>query len=147
MNIEKYEAYKAMKANLSKAIKAGFYYQAIFIEYAIIEDRTSSLLSHAGVKCQDNKGHDLKLAEKLRRMKGNPSFTHPFVRERISLELIEEIEVWKRERDQLIHALAKIPYDHESIMEIAVRGQRIVNNLDNKVRSVNRYFDKKKEIV
>lgn len=40
-NIEKYEAYKAMKSNLTKAMKAGFYYQAIFIEYAIIEDRKS----------------------------------------------------------------------------------------------------------
>ena len=46
-NNDKYEAYKAMKVNLSKAMRSGFYYQAIFIEYAIIEDRTVSLLRHA----------------------------------------------------------------------------------------------------
>ena len=48
-NMEKYEVYKSMNENLSKAMRAGFYYQAIFIEYAIIEDRCSSVLRHAGV--------------------------------------------------------------------------------------------------
>lgn len=53
-NNEKYEAYKAMKMNLNKAMKSGFYYQAIFIEYAIIEDRCLSALKHAGVKYVDS---------------------------------------------------------------------------------------------
>ena len=74
-NFDKYDAYKAMKENLRKAMKQGFYYQAIFIEYAIIEDRTLSALKHAGVKYQDNKGHDFKLAEKIRRMRGNQAFS------------------------------------------------------------------------
>ena len=38
-NTEKYETYKKMKADLSKSMKSGFYYEAIFIEYAIMEDR------------------------------------------------------------------------------------------------------------
>ncbi len=140
-NIEKYEAYKAMKINLSKAMKACFYYQAIFIEYAIIEDRTMSVLKHAGVKYLDGKGYEIKLADKLRKLKSNPAFTNAFVRKRITLELIDEIDTWKTDRNQLVHALAKIPYDHESIKEIAERGLKLVNMLDNKVKSVNRFFD------
>ena len=142
-NLEKYEAYKAMKTNLTKAMKAGFYYQAIFIEYAIIEDRTLSALKHAGVKYQDSKGHDYKLSEKLRRIKGNPAFNNAYIHKRISLELIESVENWKRDRDRLIHALARIPYDNEEVKEIAERGQELVNTLDNIVRSVNRYYDKR----
>ena len=42
----------------------------------------------------------------------------------------------------MIHALAKIPYNHESIKDIAERGQEIVRVLDNKVKSVNHYYDK-----
>ena len=141
-NSEKYKAYKAMKTNLTKAMKAGFYYEAIFIEYAIIEDRTLSALKHAGVKYTDNRGWELKLSGKLNKMKSNSAFTNPYVRKRISLDLIERTENWKRDRDRLIHALARIPYDSEEVKEIAERGQELINKLDNKVRSVNRYYDK-----
>ena len=141
-NNEKYEAYKAMKMNLNKAMKSGFYYQAIFIEYAIIEDRCLSVLKHAGVKYLDSKGHEISLKEKLRKMKGNPAFLTDYVRKRITSELIDEIETWKTDRNQLVHALAKIPYNNDSIREVAERGQTLINTLDNKVRSANRFFDK-----
>ena len=141
-NTEKYEAYKAMKMNLSKALKAGFYYQAIFIEYAIIEDRCLSALKHAGVKYVESNGNEIKLANKLRKMRGNPAFENNYVRKRITYDLIDKITEWKRDRDILIHDLAKIPYNHESIKEIAERGKIIVDELDNKVRSINRYHDK-----
>ena len=68
-NMEKYDIYKKMKVDLKKAMKAGFYYQAIFIEYAIIEDRCLSLLRHAGVKYLDNRGWELKLSKKLNKLK------------------------------------------------------------------------------
>ena len=138
---EKYEAYKAMKSNLKKAMMSGFYYQAIFIEYAIIEDRTRSALKHAGVKYTESNGNELSLSRKLRKLRGNPLFNDPYVRKRLSLELLDDVENWKRERDQLIHALARITYNHESIKEIAETGDGIVKILDNKVKSTNRYFD------
>ena len=140
---EKYEAYRAMKANLSKAMRAEFYYQAIFIEYAIIEDRTLSALKHAGVKVTDKRGMNLKLSAKLNKMRSNPAFTAAYVRKRVPLDLIDEIEAWKRDRDRLIHALAEIPYDHESIREIAERGQGLVKIIDSRVKSVNAYHEKK----
>lgn len=145
-NMEKYEVYKSMNENLSKAMLSEFYYQAIFIEYAIIEDRCSSVLRRAGVKYQDSKGHELKISEKLKKMRGNPAFLVPYVRQRITLELLDEITQWKRDRDQLIHALAKIPYDHDSVQEIATRGQELVRILNNKVKSVNNYYAKNKRI-
>ncbi len=140
-NYEKYEAYKAMKINLSKALRFGFYYQAIFIEYAIVEDRCLSLLVHAGVKWTDNREQELKLSQKLNKMRSNMAFTDRFIRKRLTLEFIEEIESWKRERDKLIHALARIKYDDKHVKDVAERGAELVNELDNKVRSVNRHFD------
>lgn len=141
-NMEKYEVYKSMNENLSKAMRSEFYYQAIFIEYAIIEDRCTSVLRHAGVKYQDSKGHEIKLSQKLTKMRSNPAFVVPYVRQRITLELLDEITDWKRERDQLIHALARIPYDHESVKEVAAKGQELVRILCNKVKSVNNYHNK-----
>jgi len=141
-NYEKRDIYKSMKINLKKAITSGFYYEAIFIEYAIIEDRCTSLLKHAGVKYLDNKGNEWKISEKLRRLRGNPAFDNKYVRKRLTLEFLQEIEDWKRNRDQLIHALAKVPYDNDKIKEIALTGQEIVRVLDNKTKSLNAYFNK-----
>ena len=50
----------------------------------------------------------------------------PYIRKRMALELSEEITVWKRERDKLIHALAMIPYDHESVKATAITGQELI---------------------
>ena len=141
-NIEKYETYKKMKSDLSKSMKAGFYYEAIFIEYAIMEDRCLSVLKHSGVKYVDNRGWELKLSAKLNKLKSHSAFSNPYIRKRITLEMIGDIEIWKRDRDVLIHNLAKIPYDHEQVKQIAERGQLLTYLLDNKVRSVNRYCDK-----
>lgn len=145
-NYDKYEAYKTMKSNLSKALRSGFYYQAIFIEYAIIEDRCLSLLAHAGVKWTDNREQELKLSQKLNKMRSNMAFTESFVRKRLTLEFIDGIESWKRERDRLIHALARIKYDDKHVKEVAEHGAELIKALDNKVRSVNRYFDNNVEI-
>ena len=46
-NYEKNLKYRSLNGMLAKALRYEFYYEAIFIEYAIIEDRTSSLLRHA----------------------------------------------------------------------------------------------------
>ena len=55
---------------------------------------------------------------------------------------LDQINDRKRDRDRLIHALAKIPYDHESVKEIAVRGQALVRVRSSKVKSTNNHFDK-----
>lgn len=141
-NTTKQEAYKAMKANLNKSMKSGFYYQAIFIEYAIIEDRCLSALKHAGVKYLDNRNQELKLSAKLNKMRSNQAFTNVYVRKRLTLEFIDQVENWKRERDKLIHKLATIPYDYDDVKRVAEQGREIVKNIDNLVRSINRYYDR-----
>ncbi len=41
---EKQELYARLKGKLKRALAAEFWYEACMIEYAIIEDRTSSIL-------------------------------------------------------------------------------------------------------
>ena len=48
-NQEKANAYKTQMARFKLARDQGFYYEAIFILYAMMEDRLSSFLLHAGV--------------------------------------------------------------------------------------------------
>ena len=44
----KYENYREQFKRLNSALHSGFNLEAMFIEYAILEDRTESILRHAG---------------------------------------------------------------------------------------------------
>ncbi len=48
-NTEKYLSYKEHMTRLNKARVGGFYLEAIFILYAMMEDRLSAFLYYAGV--------------------------------------------------------------------------------------------------
>lgn len=63
-NQEKYKTYKEIMGCLSKAIKAEFYYEAILIEYALIEDRLASYLYHMGIIGERDK---LKMSKKRKK--------------------------------------------------------------------------------
>ena len=63
-NQEKYKTYKEIMGRLSKAIRAGFYYEAILIEYALIEDRLISYLYHMGIIGEREK---LKMGKKRKK--------------------------------------------------------------------------------
>ena len=47
-NQQKYENYTEQFRRLNKALANGFNLEAMFIAYAIMEDRTESILRHAG---------------------------------------------------------------------------------------------------
>ena len=50
-NMQKYFNYQEQMVRLKKALAAQFYLEAIFIEYAVMEDRLASVLIHSGRKC------------------------------------------------------------------------------------------------
>ena len=142
INWEKYETYKTMNVKLARALKAGFYYEAIFIEYAILEDRLTSLLKYAGVSHHDKKGNDISISHKLKKAESYQPFSVKYVRDWITLGLLEEVHTWSKARNDLIHHLATIPYDHKSVKQLAEDGNALVKCLSAKVRSVNNYHKK-----
>ena len=143
-NMVKYEIYKTMHENLTKAMRSGFYYEAIFIEYAILEDRTTSVLLHAGHPVTDRGGHPLKLSKKIGILKAKEPFTTSAVRKRLPYELLEEADAWRDARNTLIHDLANTPYDSELVKAVAAQGELLCKAISNKVKNVNRYFEKLK---
>ena len=46
-NMQKYDNYREIFGKLKRATASEFYYEAIFLEYSIIEDRTESILRYA----------------------------------------------------------------------------------------------------
>lgn len=138
-NLEKYETYKRLSFDLSKSMKQGFYYEAIFIEYAILEDRLASVLKYAG--CVKTDGY-LTITKKIGLIRSRKEFSSNFVRGRLSFELLDSIVEWKDKRNKLIHNLANISYNADSIREVAEEGYEIVKAVKNKSQSVINRFKK-----
>lgn len=142
-NAVKYNNYATLKTQLRKALACQFYLQAVFIEYAIFEDRTESVLRHAGdIKLTNSRGNPLKLSEKINKICSCAAFSKPQIRRQLPLELMNQIVEWKRLRDRQTHALLNNPIDMDQLEQLALDGERLMKFLDNGVKTVNRLFDK-----
>ena len=116
---EKQTQYAILMNKLKKATYNEFYYEAIFIEYAIFEDRTESILKHANIDCINNKGYSLKLSEKLNKIKSRKEFQDEYIKKHITQELIDFLK------------------------NIALDGECLVKRFASKSQLVNKYLDKK----
>lgn len=92
-NLLKYGNYTEQMGQLRKAMGSGFYLEAICIEYNVIEDRTESILRHAGVFNPEK--HD-NLAKKIRRIKeiarGNRFLLHRYIIEEIFPQILLKLQ-------------------------------------------------------
>ena len=135
-NYEKNLKYRSLNGMLAKALRYEFYYEAIFIEYAIIEDRTSSLLRHANITI-----YDPTLNNKIKAIKFNRKFKDSYIKKHLSSDLLDSIKDWKNKRNALIHDLINLSYSNDDIKKIALEGYQIIKTLSNKSTLVNNYFD------
>lgn len=62
-NCEKRDAYNENVKRYNKALKNEFYFEAIWIMYAILEDRTSSFFYHLGFTQTDNRNNIIRKKE------------------------------------------------------------------------------------
>ncbi len=143
-NMQKYNNYKEQMGRLKKAISSEFYLEAISIEYAIVEDRVTSALRHAG-KFNPEKHNTLnKKLNRLKEMQRAKTGKKPLLRNYISDDLLSSIDTWKSERNTLIHALLSQSLHTEDLREEARQGLEIVKTLNSKVSSWNRALDREK---
>lgn len=125
-----------MHESLSKALKSEFYYEAIFIEYAILEDRLASVLKYAEIPYTDKNGQDISIKAKLNRIESRKELSNKFYKDRLTPALIQECRTWTDEGNSLIHHMANLPYDSEKVRQIAIDGNELVRQVKNKTASV-----------
>ena len=138
-NMLKYNNYKEQIGRLTKAMNAKFYLEAVFIEYAIMEDRLQSFLVTAGI--YDEKKHwnisgKIKALKKLLSVEGHP------LRRYLTEEQLLQINEWKDRRNPLIHALMKQSMTTESLAALAEEGREIIKTLNSKSSSYRRYTER-----
>lgn len=143
-NMQKYENYRIQMGRLNKALTNQFYLEAIFIEYAMMEDRLESILRHSGkwnpkpdtfVSLDSKRKKVAKLAEEKK------SLAHKY----FPPELTDSIENWKNERNRMIHALMKQSLHTGDLRAIAEDGHSIVKTLCGKVTLYTRALERRTE--
>ena len=134
-NEEKFQAYAGLKTRLKKALASGFWLEACMIEYAIIEDRTASILLHGGIT---DKGWEKKLSNKLNSIENQIGKEHPIISKKVSVETVREIRQWKELRNEAVHRACITVYDESTFRTIAERGKVLMDRISNDAQKVAR---------
>lgn len=140
-NQEKAEAYSLLKTKLKKALAASFWFEALMIEYAIMEDRTSSILQHGAV-CNNAYDPNKSLVNKIRSINLQIGKRHPVISKKVNLKTINEILEWKEARNELVHRACNHIYDESAVRDLALQGNELVRKLINDSRKVSNAYKK-----
>lgn len=127
-NMLKYANYKEQHERLNKALKNNFYLEAIFIEYAIIEDRLTSILRYEDNTIKSKNGF-VSIESKINKVRTISREKKGLATKYFTPEFIDSIEKWKGKRNPLIHALMKQQLTTEGLLELATEGQAIAKEL------------------
>ena len=153
-NMEKYENYKTQFQRLRRAMVNEFYLEAIVIEYAILEDRMKSILSHEG-----NEDIPREISRKINKIKEhskqNPLMGRYFAKDlKGKINLMDEISVWLNNnyhvskdsvcRNSIIHNLLGIITTTEKLREMAERGADLCKDLSNRANNFKRMVERRK---
>ena len=142
-NLQKYENYKEQFKRLDRALKAGFNLEAIFIEYAIIEDRTSSILRYENNSIKPKGDRPPSIDAKLRKIKTIAREKKALPNRYFTDEFIDRIILWKEERNRMIHALLKQQLTTEELASLAEEGKTLARELSNKAGYYKRAVERK----
>ena len=126
-NMLKYENYKEQNKRLTKALQNEFYLEAVFIEYAIMEDRTESILRYEG-----NEIHSdgfVSIDRKISKIEKLTENKKGLARKYFTVEFLEQVRSWKNRRNGLIHALIKRNTTTQELIELAEEGRQITKDL------------------
>lgn len=142
-NMQKYANYREQMGRLKKALGNQFYLEAIFIEYAILEDRLESALLHSG-KWKPAPDRHTSIDRKVRLLQKQAEEKKSLAQRYFTSELTESILTWKDHRNRLIHALMKQQLHTEDLQSVAEEGQALIRTVSNKVGLFNRAVERQK---
>ena len=147
-NMQKYHNYQNQFSRLNKALKAEFYLEAIFISYAIIEDRTESILRHTGkweAYEKSRKGRGATLDSKITYIQKMAEEKKSLCNKYLADGTLQRIREWKEERNRMIHALLKQNLADGELAALAHAGSDLAKNLRTKTNNLNRAIQRAAE--
>ncbi|MAL82904.1 MAG: hypothetical protein CMF11_00925 [Idiomarina sp.] len=98
--VDKYSKYRELISRIDSAIEDGFYLEATWIAYAILEDRLVSALKESGG------GPSIRmLGPKIGKIKSRQTSSLK-MRQAFFGDMIQRLSDWAKKRNALMHALA-----------------------------------------
>ena len=143
----KYENYREQFKRLNNALNNGFNLEAMFIEYAIMEDRTESILLHSDQwedYLRSRRGQRPTIDSKIRYIKKRAEEKKSLLNKYFSDDFLDQILTWKDERNRLIHALLKQQLEHNEISLLAAQGKQLVDELRKRAGNYNRAAERRR---
>lgn len=137
-NLEKRDKYAQLMKKLNNATNNEYYYEAIFIEYAIFEERTKSIFKHTKLSSDR-----YSIDRKLKTLKKDKHFQDKYIKKHLTEELLDNIINWKNQRNDLMHDIIKSNYDNEEVKNLALEGECLAKKINSKSKLVNKYLDNK----
>ena len=116
----------------------------MFIEYAILEDWTESILRHGGywdAYLKKRKGRDPTISTKISYIQGKANADDKLLSNYFSDDLLDRVLAWKDERNRLFHALLKQQLTEEEVLRIASDGNDLVRPLRTRSSAYNKALD------
>lgn len=144
-NQTKQKNYAEQFKRLRKALISGFYLEAMFIEYAIMEDRTESILRHGGwwaAYLKKRKGKEPTINSKITCIQGVANSGDKLMHKYFSDNLLDRMLAWKDERNRLIHALLKQQLTDEEVAVLAEQGYEIACAMRSRANGYNQSVEK-----
>lgn len=142
LSVQKYENYREQFKRLKKAIDCKFYLEALFISYAIIEDRAEAILGYEG-NVINSKGF-VSIDKKLKKIKKLAEQKKSLPQKFFSDSLVDDILTWKETRNELIHALMKKALTTAELEKAAVDGRDYARELANRATGYKRAVERRK---
>jgi hypothetical protein len=143
-NLEKQKNYKTQFSRLNKAMNNAFYLEAIFIEYAIMEDRAESILSYEGYQITPkNEQEFISFTRKKNRITKLSEQKNSIIGRYFSDDLLQKITAWVNERNSVIHALLKKNITTDELRTFAERGEVLCKEFRNRANNYKRMVARK----
>lgn len=143
---EKQKNYKTQFQRLKKAMDNAFYLEAVFIEYAIMEDRTESILSYEGYKINSrNPNGFVSFGEKKRKICDVARGKKTLMNHYFSDDIMDRAMEWVNERNSVIHALLKKNTTTEELKAFAECGESLCKELRNRANNYKRMLERRKQ--
>lgn len=143
-NMQKYMNYKEQFKRLKKAFAYKFYMEAIFIEYAIIEDRAESILRYEGNEIKPkNEKEFITITRKLNKISAIARENNSLPFRYFSDGTIADILNWIKRRNSLIHALLKKELTTDEVEAFAREGEALAKTLCNKSNNYKRAIERR----
>ena len=144
-NRQKYLNYKEQFKRLNRAIANGFNLEAMFIAYSIMEDRSESVLKHAGKYdryIEKLKGRNPSIDSKIKEIQKCRSNRKDLMYRYFADDLLDKILVWKEERNRMVHALLKQELTSEELENLALKGKEYARQFCNRATNYRRALER-----